>query len=132
MKLHQSDSSDNCGYNQRCRHDHNITDSLYCHRFDCAGGRASCTQCCICGICRERLYQYRNFHTPKTKPITYEIIPLGLVQGYEVFAGSPISGISIHGAVIIPRFVHLKHIVGVFLVPECCINACGSIQLELN
>lgn len=64
----------------------------------------------------------RDFHAIEALTIaTNEVISLGLIQWYEVFAFCPISNCPICSAVVIPSFVHLKHIVLVFNIPECYI-----------
>lgn len=38
----------------------------------------------------------------------------------EVLAGCPVAGDPVHGAVVVPRLVHLEHVVRPLLVPERC------------
>lgn len=51
---------------------------------------------------------------------TNEVIPLGLIEGYEVFATAPVPYSTVQGAVVIPSLVYLEHIVLVLWVPKCC------------
>lgn len=49
-----------------------------------------------------------------------EVVGLGLVEEDEVLAGAPVSGEAVHGAVVVPRLVHLEHVELVLGVPERC------------
>jgi len=63
----------------------------------------------------------RDLHSTEALAIpTNEVISLGLIQGYEILPTTPIPHCPFCGAVVIPSLVHLKHIVLVLLVPECC------------
>lgn len=55
---------------------------------------------------------------------TDEVVPLGLVERYEIFATAPIPHSTLSCAVVIPSLVHLKHIVLILLVPKCCGKEC--------
>jgi hypothetical protein len=70
---------------------------------------------------RERMDKYRDLHPTKALPIAAnEVIPLRLIQGYEIFATAPVPGRKFCRAVVIPCLVYLKHIVLVLLVPKRC------------
>lgn len=47
-----------------------------------------------------------------------EVVAAGLGERDEVLAGGPVSGDPVHGAVVVPRLVHLEHVVRPLLVPE--------------
>lgn len=49
-----------------------------------------------------------------------EVVALGLVEENEILAAAPISGGPLRRAVVVPRLVHLKHVVLRFLVPKRC------------
>lgn len=54
----------------------------------------------------------RDLHAIVALPIaTNEVIPLGLIEGDEVFATAPVPNCTVQGAVVIPCLVHFKHIV---------------------
>lgn len=49
-----------------------------------------------------------------------EEVAAGLLERDEVLAGGPVAGV--HGAVVVPRRVHLEHVVRPLLVPERCMG----------
>jgi len=49
-----------------------------------------------------------------------EVVAAGLGERDEVLAGGPVAGDPVHGAVVVPRLVHLEHVVRPLLVPERC------------
>ena len=64
-----------------------------------------------------------NFHAIETLSIpTNEVVSLGLVKRYEIFATSPIAYSSICCTVIITSLVHFKDIVLSLLVPKSYID----------
>lgn len=64
--------------------------------------------------------KYRNLHAAEAAAIsTDEVVPLGLIQQDEVFPAAPVSGGPLRRAVVVPRLVHLEHVVLCFLVPKC-------------
>lgn len=61
----------------------------------------------------------RDLHPTEALTIaTNEVIPLGLIEGYEILAATPIPNSPFCGAVVITSLVHLKHIVLVLHVPK--------------
>lgn len=63
----------------------------------------------------------RDLHAAEAEAVAAdEVVGLGLVEGDEVLAGAPVAGEAVHGAVVVPRLVHLEHVVHVLLVPEGC------------
>lgn len=70
---------------------------------------------------RQRMDKDRDLHAIVALPIaTNEVIPLGLIEGDEVFATAPVPNCTVQGAVVIPCLVHFEHIVLVLLVPKRC------------
>lgn len=90
--------------------------------------RNHCGSRICCGILnssrwgrRERMDKYRDLHSTIALSIpTNEVIPLRLIQGYEIFATAPVPHRRFCRAVVIPSLVYLKHVVLVLLVPKCC------------
>ena len=63
----------------------------------------------------------RDLHSIEALAIpTDEVVPLRVVERYEIFATSPIPQCSFGCAVVIPGLVHLEHIVLSLLIPKCC------------
>jgi hypothetical protein len=63
----------------------------------------------------------RDLHSTIALTIaTNEVISLGLIEGYEIFATAPVPNCPFCGAVVIPTLVYLKDIVLILLVPKCC------------
>lgn len=70
----------------------------------------------------------RNLHAIQAATsAANEVIPLGLVQRNEVLSAAPVSGSPLRRAVVVPRPVHLEHVVLCFLVPKCCILISDNI-----
>ncbi|WVZ24180.1 hypothetical protein V8G54_002724 [Vigna mungo] len=67
---------------------------------------------CRGGRWRKRMHDNRHLHSTEALAISTD-------EGYEILSTAPISHRPFSGAVVIPSLVHLKHIVLVFLVPEC-------------
>lgn len=64
-----------------------------------------------------------NLHAIETLPIpTNEVVSLGLVKRYEIFATSPVAYCSFCCTVVITSLVHFKDIVLCLLVPKSYIN----------
>lgn len=71
----------------------------------------------------QRMDKNRYFHAIEALTVaTNEVVSLGLVQKYEIFATAPIAQCPYCGAVVITTLVHHKHIVLCLLVPKCCHN----------
>ena len=65
--------------------------------------------------------KYGDLHSIEALAIaTNKVIPLGLIEGYEILAATPVANSPLCGAVVIASLVHLKHVVLGLLVPECC------------
>lgn len=73
------------------------------------------------GVVRERVDGDGDFHALQAESIAAdEVVAAGLGERDEVLAGGPVAGDPGHGAVVVPRLVHLEHVVRPLLVPERC------------
>ena len=75
------------------------------------------------GLNGQMMDNNRDLHSVIALTIaTNEVISLGIIQGYEIFATAPVPKCPFGGAVVIPTLVYFKHIVLILLVPKCCCN----------
>jgi len=73
------------------------------------------------GVVRERVDGDGDLHALQAEAVAAdEVVAAGLGERDEVLAGGPVAGDPGHGAVVVPRLVHLEHVVRPLLVPERC------------
>lgn len=73
------------------------------------------------GVVRQRVDGDGDLHALQAEAVAAdEVVAAGLGERDEVLAGGPVAGDPVHGAVVVPRLVHLEHVVRPLLVPERC------------
>jgi len=73
------------------------------------------------GVVPERVDGDGDLHALQAEAVAAdEVVAAGLGERDEVLAGGPVAGDPVHGAVVVPRLVHLEHVVRPLLVPERC------------
>lgn len=73
------------------------------------------------GVVRQRVDGDGDLHALQAEAVAAdEVVAAGLGERDEVLAGGPVAGDPGHGAVVVPRLVHLEHVVRPLLVPERC------------
>lgn len=77
------------------------------------------------GVVRERVDGDGDLHALQAEAVAAdEEVAAGLRERDEVLPGGPVAGDPVHGAVVVPRLVHLEHVVRPLLVPERCTRRC--------
>jgi hypothetical protein len=72
-------------------------------------------------VVRERVDSDGDLHALQAEAVAADkVVAAGGGEWDEVLAGGPVAGDPSHGAIVVPRLVHLEHVMRPLLIPERC------------